>query len=91
MKKLWRYIKWSFAGFGWFEAYMSSICFFMAAAGVAGLLGDVRLRNLFFVLTLGIVAVAIAMVICRGFVYSWRQFVKHDEQVFDILKQKDIK
>ena len=91
MKRVWRFIKWSVKSFGWFEAYMCSICFFTAGAGTAGLLGDNRLRNLFFMLAVGVVVVAIVILFCRGIARAWQQFVKDDEQVFEILKQDQIK
>lgn len=91
MKKIFRFVAWSFKGFGLFEAYMFSMCFFMAAGGAAGWLGDPKLRNIFFMLALAIVATAAIVLMYKGITNAWKRFTEDEEKVFDILKEKNIR
>ena len=91
MKRAWRFVKWAFAKWGWWETFMFTISFCMAGGIVADLNGRGDIRNVFWSITVCIVSIAMLRFMWRGAKNMWREFTKHDEQVFDILKQKDIK
>ena len=89
MKRAWRFIKWFVGKCGWFEAMLFTTSFCLAAGLTAGE-GTIA-RNIFWGTACGVNLIAMLVFIWWGARNMWRDFKKHDEQVFDILKQKDIK
>lgn len=88
MKRTWRFLKWFASKCGWPELvlFTTSFCFF---AGLTA--GEGPARNIFWTIVTGAVVGAMLMFLWWGAKNTWSNFKKHDEQVFDILKQKDIK
>jgi hypothetical protein len=88
MKRALRFFKWFVGKCGWFEA----VCFTSAFCFVAGLTaGEGSARDIFWSIAIGVNVLAVLIFMAWGIRSMWRDFKKHDEQVFDILKQKDIK
>jgi len=88
MKKFGRFIKWFISKCGWFEVLLFTTAFTLSAGFTAG---EGTTRNIFWSIALGANAVAIIMFLWWGARNIWKDFVKHDEQVFDILKKDNIK
>lgn len=88
MKRIWRFIKWFVGKCGWFEALMFTTAFTLTAGFTAG---EGTTRNVFWGIALGANAGAILMFMYWGIKNIWADFKKHDEQVFNILKQDEIK
>jgi len=88
MNRAWRFVKWFTSKCGWFEAVMFITSFSLAAGLTAG---EGPTRNVFWGIAVAVNALAILFFIAWGARNIWRDFVKHDEKCFDILKQKDIK
>lgn len=91
MKRAWRFVKWAFAKWGWWESLMFTISFCMGAGAVADLNGRGDIRNVFWIVAVSVILIAMLRFMWWGIKNFWNEFKKHDEQVFDILKQKDIK
>jgi hypothetical protein len=88
MKRALRFFKWFVSKCGWFEAisFTSAFCF------VAGLTaGESTARTIFWGTAIGVNVSAVLIFIAWGVRNMWRDFKKHDDQVFDILKQDKIK
>lgn len=88
MARTWRFIKWFVSKCGWFEALLFSSAFCLSAGLTAGV-GTTR--NIFWGIAVCLNVLAALIFVAWGVRNMWRDFVKHDDQVFDILKQKDIK
>ena len=88
MKQAWRFIKWFASTCGWFEALMFTSAFTLTAGLAAG---EGIARNIFWGIALGVNAIAMLVFLWWGMKRIWSDFKKHDEQVFDILRQDDIK
>ena len=88
MKRAIRFAKWFVSKCGWFELvlFTTSFCFF---AGFTA--GPGTTRDTFWAIAIGAVVGGMLMFLWWGTKTMWADFKKHDEQVFDILKQKDIK
>ena len=86
MKRSWRFVKWFFSKCGWFEALLFSSAFCLSAGLTAG---EGQTRNIFWGIALCINALAALIFIAWCARNMWRDFVKHDERVFDILKDKN--
>jgi hypothetical protein len=87
MKRSWRFIKWFIGKCGWFEAVMF-ITSFSLAAGLAA--GEGTIRDIFWSIAVGVNVLAMLSFMAWGARNIWRDFVKHDEKVFDILKKEKI-
>ena len=91
MQRAWRFVKWAFAKWGWWETFIFTISFCMGAGIVADLNGRGDIRMVFWSIACGVVSLAMLRFMWWGVKNFWNEFKKHDEQVFNILKQKDIK
>lgn len=88
MKRALRFVKWFISKCGWFEGLMFTTAFTLSAGLAAG---EGISRNIFWSIALGVNAVAILMFMIWGLKSLWKDFVKQEEQIFDILKDKDLK
>ena len=91
MKRFGRFIKWCFTSMGWFEWVMLSISFCLGAGLTAHLQGNTELKNFWFGCLLIVVGIAMIGFMIQGVRAIWERFVEHDEKVFNILKEKDLK
>jgi hypothetical protein len=87
MKRLGRFIKWFVGKCGWFEVLMFSTAFTFSAGLAAG---EGPTRNVFWGFAIGANAGALLVFVWWGAKNIWADFKKHDEKVFNILKD-DIK
>jgi hypothetical protein len=87
MKRIWRFVKWFVSKCGWFEAVMFITSFSLAAGLTAG---EGPTRNVFWGIAIAVNALAMLAFMAWGARNIWRDFVKHDERVFDILKKEKI-
>jgi hypothetical protein len=87
MKRAWRFVKWFASKCGWFEAVMFTSAFCLSAGLTAG---EGTARNIFWGIAVGVNVLAMLGFIAWGVRNIWRDFVKHDEQVFNILKKEKI-
>ena len=63
----------------------------MIGGVVADLNGRGDIRNVFWTIVVAVILIAMLRFMWWGVKNFWNEFKKHDEQVLDILKQKDIK
>lgn len=91
MKRVWRFVKWCFAGMSSFEWYLLSISFSLGAGITALAQGNEELKKFWFSVTTILVLVAMLSFVASGIVSAWRRFKEHDERAFNILKDKDLK
>lgn len=89
MKRAWRFVKWFFSKCGWFEALTFTTTFSLGAGFAAG--EGTMSRNIFWGIALGVNAFAILLFMWWGAKNIWKDFIKHDEEIFDILKKEDLK
>lgn len=89
MKRTWRFIKWFVGKCTWVEAVLFTSAFCLAAGLTSG--EGTTARNIFWGIAVGVNVLAMLGFMAWGVRNIWRDFVKHDEKVFDILKEKDIK
>jgi hypothetical protein len=89
MSKAWRFVKWFISKCGWFEALMFTSAFCLSAGFAAGE-GTIA-RDIFWGIAVGVNILAVLVFLWWGARNIWADFKKHDEKVFDILKQKDLK
>lgn len=89
MKRIWRYFKWLFSGMGWFDLYMSLIWFFMGGGIIGVITKNKELENTMFTIAVIIAGIAVAVMVFKGIKFSWNQFEKDDNKVFNILKDKN--
>ena len=88
MKRAWRFIKWFIAKSTWFDFVIFTTAFTLAAGFSAG---EGTARNVFWIIAFSINVLFIAGFMAKGVINLWRDFKKHDEKVFEILKQEKIK
>ena len=88
MKRTWRFIKWFVSNCGWFEVLLFTSAFTLSAGFTAG---EGTTLNIFWGITLGVNAIAMLVFLWWGMKRIWTDFKKHDEEMFNILKEKDIK
>jgi hypothetical protein len=88
MNRTWRFVKWFVSKCGWFEGVLFITSFSLAAGLTAG---EGPTRNVFWGIAIAVNALAMLAFIAQGARNIWQDFKKHDEKVFDILKEKDIK
>lgn len=86
MKRAWRFVKWILNKCGWFEVLLFTSAFCLAAGLTAG---EGNARNIFWGIAAGVNVLAMLVFMWWGARSIWRDFVKHDEKVFDILKDKN--
>ncbi len=86
MKRIWRFIKWFASKCGWFESLLFTSAFCLSTGLMAG---EGRTRNIFWGIAVCINALAMLIFLAWGARMMWQDFVKHDNQVFDILKDKN--
>lgn len=91
MKRTWRFLKWCFTGMGIFEWYMLAISFCLGAGLTALVQGNTELKNFWFGCLTIVTGLAMLTFMWSGVVSAWRRFKEHDERLFNILKDKDIK
>jgi len=89
LKRIWRYIKWSFNDMGWFEWTWFTAAFFVGV-GLAADQGEVR-RTAFVIATCIFSFWAVKFIVWDLIKMSWNRFVEHDEKTFNILRDKNIK
>ena len=88
MKRAWRFIKWFTSKCGWFEVLLFTSTFCL----IGGLTsGEGSVRNIFWGIAAFLNVLAALVFVAWGVRNMWRDFKKHDEQVFDILREKDLK
>ncbi len=88
MKRAWRFIKWFASERTWFD-FLLFTTFFSLSFGF--FTGEGPRRDIAWGIAIGInILFAISFMIksAKG---MWQDFKKHDEKVFDILKQEKIK
>jgi hypothetical protein len=88
MKQAWRFIKWFASKCGWFEALLFTSSFTLVGGLTAG---EGTTRNIFWGIAVCLNVLAALIFVAWGVRNMWRDFKKHDEQVFNILKKDDIK
>ena len=88
MKRALRFFKWIFSTMTLIDVVIFTTAFTLAAGFGAG---EGTTRVVFWSIALGINSVFIIGFMTKGIIRVWRDFKKHDEKVFDILKEKDIK
>ncbi len=88
MARTLRFIKWFVSKCGWFEAVLFTTSFSLTAGFTAG---EGITRTIFWGIAIGVTILAMLTFMAWGIRNMWRDFIKHDEKCFDILKQKDIK
>jgi hypothetical protein len=88
MKRSWRFAKWFVSKCGWFEALLFISSFTLVGGFTAG---EGTTRNIFWGIAVCLNVLAALIFVAWGVRNMWRDFIKHDEKCFDILKQKDIK
>ena len=91
MKRAWRFVKWCFASMGWPEWFLLSGSFCLGAGLAATAQGDEEQKKFWFGMLAIIAVVVILTFMAQGIVAAWNRFKEHDEQVFNILKDKDVK
>jgi hypothetical protein len=88
MKRVWRFSKWFASKCTWFDALLFTSAFTLVGGLTAG---EGSTRNIFWGIAVCLNVLAALIFVAWGVRNMWREFVKHDEKCFDILKQKDIK
>ena len=88
MNRAWRFAKWFVSKCGWFEALLFTSAFCLSAGLTAG---EGPTRNIYWGIAVCLNVLAALIFVAWGVRNMWREFIKHDEKCFDILKQKDIK
>lgn len=88
MKRAWRFVKWFVSKSTWTDFVISTTAFTLAAGFTAG---EGSARVVFWSIAIIVNVIFMIGFMTKGFVRLWRDFKKHDEQVFDILKQEKIK
>jgi hypothetical protein len=88
MKRAWRFVKWFVSKCGWFEALLFTSAFCLTAGSTAG---EGTARNIYWGIAVCVNVLAALIFVAWGVRNMWADFKKHDEKVFDILKQKDLK
>lgn len=87
MKRAWRFVKWTVGTMGWFEVYMIST---LSAMLIGAWASPGLVRNIAWGTACAIVASAVLYLVVLGCKNMWKQFLMHDEQVFDILKKEKL-
>lgn len=87
MKRTMRFIQWFISKCGWYEAIMfiTSFTFF---AGLTA--GEGKARTIYWGIAIAVNFIVIIRFMYKGCITLWRDFIKDDEKIFDILK-KDYK
>jgi hypothetical protein len=88
MNRAWRFVKWFVSKCGWFEILLFTSVFCLSAGLTSG---EGQTRNIFWGIAICLNVLAALIFVAWGVRNMWREFIKHDEKCFDILKQKDIK
>jgi succinate dehydrogenase hydrophobic anchor subunit len=88
MKRSLRFVKWFVSKCGWFEALLFTSSFTLVGGLTAG---EGTTRNIFWGIAVCLNVLAALIFVAWGVRNMWRDFIKHDEQVFEILKKDDIK
>lgn len=89
MKRVWRFVKWSVKGFGWFE-YSWFSCAALMSAGVTA--GDGPARHILFSIAAAIFAFWMFKFLLLDMgKMAWNRFIEDDEKAFNILKDKNLK
>lgn len=89
IKRIWRFVKWSIQGFGWFE-YSWFFCAALMSAGIVA--GEGQTRQVLFSISAAIFAFwMLKFVFLDMGRMAWNRFVEDDERVLNILKDKNIK
>lgn len=88
MKRAWRFIKWLIVKATWIDFVIFTTAFTMAAGFSAG---EGTARIVFWTIAVAVNVVFIVAFMTKGVIRVWQDFKKHDEKVFDILKDKGIK
>jgi hypothetical protein len=88
MNRAWRFVKWFASKCGWFEALLFTSSFTLVGGLTAG---EGTTRNIFWGIAVCLNVLAALIFVAWGVRNMWADFKKHDEKVFDILKQKDLK
>ena len=88
MKRSLRFVKWFVSKCGWFEALLFTSSFTLVGGLTAG---EGTTRNIFWGIAVCLNVLAALIFVAWGVRNMWADFKKHDEKVFDILKQKDLK
>jgi len=88
MKRAWRFVKWFISKSTWIDFVIFTTGFTLAAGFTAG---EGTARIVFWTIALGVNILFVVGFITKGFVRLWQDFKKHDEKIFDILKQEKIK
>jgi hypothetical protein len=88
MKRAWRFIKWFVSKCGWFEVLVFTSAFCLTAGLTAG---EGTARNIYWGIAVCVNVLAALIFVAWGVRNMWADFKKHDDKVFDTLKQKDIK
>jgi hypothetical protein len=88
MKRAWRFIKWFISKSTWTDFVIFTTGFTLAAGFTAG---EGTVRIVFWTIALGVNILFIVGFMTKGFIRLWQDFKKHDEKIFNILKQEKIK
>ena len=88
MKRAWRFTKWFIGKSTWTDFVIFTTGFTLAAGFSAG---EGTARILFWSIAAIVNTLFVIGFMTKGLIRMWQDFKKHDEQVFDILKQEKIK
>ena len=87
IKRIWRFLKWIYAGVGFFEA-----CWFLAAMFLgAAVTAQEEHKTVLYGIALAFVAIFMIKMIWELLKMSWNRFIEDYEKAFNILKDKNIK
>ena len=89
MKRIWRFVKWSVNGMGWFEYSWFTAAFFV---GVGLATNDPERSRMAFIVAISLMVFWMVKFIIWDLIkMSWKRFVEDDEKAFNILRDKNIK
>lgn len=91
MKRTWRFVKWCFNSMGLAEWYLLSGSFCLGAGLAAVAQGNNDSKQFWFGAAAVIAIIAMLTFMLHGLREVWNRFKEHDEQAFNILKDKDLK
>ena len=87
IKRLWRFMKWIYAGVGFFEA-----CWFLAAMFLgAALAAQEENKSVLYGISMTFVGIFMLKLFWDMFKMAWDRFVEDDEKAFNILRDKNVK
>jgi hypothetical protein len=88
MRRTWRFIKWFVSRLSVFDVVVIVTAFTLSFGYFTG---EGLRRDIAWSIAIGVNTVFAIVFISKGIIGMWRDFKKHDERVFDILKKEKIK